>query len=77
MQIEGALKAIQMLSGDVANLTANLALTRGSLDQAMEVAKEINMETWGHHPGEDGSESFVQAPIGQYQAVLRLIDALS
>lgn len=77
MQLEGAIRAVQMLSSDIANLTTNLALTRGQLEQAAEVLKEINVATWGDHPDEGGSEHFIQLPIGQYHVVLRLIDALS
>lgn len=76
MQLEGALRAVQMLSADIANLSSNLALTKGTLEQVQEILKEINVETWGHHPEEGGSGHFVQIPIGQYQAVLRLLDAL-
>lgn len=72
MQPEALLKAIQMLGVDVANLTTALAMLRGQLDLAQERAKEINTNGWGRPEGE-----MVQVPMGQYQAIIILLDVLS
>lgn len=77
MQLEGALRAVQMLSADVANLTSNLALTKGQLDFAREVRAEIDPFTWGEPPEKGEGTPCFQVPLPQYQAILRLLDALS
>jgi hypothetical protein len=79
MQTESLIRAIQMLSTDVANLTTNLAMTKGELDQAKTFLGEINTQLWVQSTAEDEEQStpFVRVPVGQYQAVLRLLDTLS
>jgi len=72
MQPEALLKAIQMLGVDVANLTTALAMLRGQLDLAQERAKEINTNGWGRPDDET-----VQVPMGQYLAIIVLLDVLS
>lgn len=68
-----------MLGSDVGNVTTNLALTKGQLEHAQELATEINLETWLVPNGGGGNQStqpLVSVPIGQYQAVMQLLDAL-
>lgn len=68
-----------MMGVDVGQVTANLALTKGQLEDAQEIAKAIDMQTWAFPAAEENQpvEPFVRVPIGQYQAVLQLLDALS
>lgn len=77
MQVEGALRAVHMLSADVANLTSNLALTKGQLDSAREIMAEIDPSIWGQPPEKGEGVPCFQVPLPQYQAILRLLDALS
>jgi hypothetical protein len=78
MQAGAFIRAVQMMGVDVGQVTANLALTKAQLEEAQEIAKEINISMWTM-PQQDGGQPvhpFVSVPIGQYQAVLRLLDAL-
>ena len=78
MQTGAFIRAIQMLSADVSNLTTNLAMTKGQLEQIQDVARNIDLQTWTHvNPDENQPvDPFVRCPIGQYQTVMRLLDAL-
>lgn len=78
MQAGAFIRAIQMLGSDVGTVTTNLALTKGQLEHAQELAKEINLETWlvPNGGGNQSTQPLVSVPIGQYQAVMQLLDAL-
>jgi len=78
MQPGGFIRAVQMLGVDVGQVTTNLALTKGQLEDAQEAAKAINLETWTMPAVDENQpvEPFVRVPIGQYQAVMQLLDAL-
>jgi hypothetical protein len=79
MQAGAFIRAVQMLGVDIGNVTTNLALTKGQLEHAQEVAREINVASWVM-PGPGVSQPVEQSvfvPIGQYQAVMQLLDALS
>jgi hypothetical protein len=76
MHPEALIKAVQMLSADVTNLTSNLALTKGRLDWAHDLALALNPNTWGM-PIDSADGDTVQVPMSQYQAIIRLLDALS
>lgn len=77
MYVEALIKAIQMLSTDVANLTTNLAMTKGTLDVAKEKSLTLRPDLWGQPEASEGAMAIVQVPLTQYQAILQLLDALS
>lgn len=74
---EALLKAIQMLSVDVSNLTTSLAMTKGQLEMAQQIAQGLNPQVWGQPETPEYAVPIVQLPMSQYQDILRLIDALS
>ena len=77
MPPEALLKAIQMLSVDVSNLSTNLAMTKGQLEYAKEITQGLRPQVWGQPEAENGATPIVQLPMEQYQVILRLLDALS
>jgi hypothetical protein len=78
MQTGAFIRAVQMMGVDVGQVTANLAITKAQLEDCQEAAKDVNVAMWSM-PGTSENQptgQFVLVPIGQYQAVMRLLDAL-
>jgi hypothetical protein len=81
-QLETALRAIRIISVDVANLSNQCAMFRAQLEEAQELAEQIDTRLWdtrvipGEVAEEAGSVEYVMPPQ-QYELVLRLLHLLS